>query len=565
MRLTLKISILLALFACLIVLPRCADAQDSQPTAVQIEPSFAEQNLLELDAKIQVLHSQIETQSINLERAETAENKTRIQTNLAQLQERMSDLKLRFDQIASGVDPRPLQQTKGDEKFDLTKELSTILSPVVNEFRRLTSRVRELDSLRTQAETLRAELERSLSARENIAQIISATSTPALRPSLEKLRQDWTNRIAETKAALSFTEGVLQQRVRERTPFGTSVENFLRVFFLSRGQNFLSAFLCGLLFWFIVKRIGGFLLTRGVFSHFGELVERVISLFVLLGAGVGGTFIFLAALFIFEDWLLLTISLLLIIGIFLASKQTIPRWWAQMLLLLNLGAVRKGERVIYKDIPWKVESINIFTVLRNPALDGGLLKLPIADIVGLRSRVCSANDPWFPSNISDWVILSDGVYGQVEMQSPEFVRIKQLGGSIKTYSVSAYLGLSPQNLSQGFRISVIFGIDYQHRPNAAAHFPEQIKAALKAKLNQDGYSKDVVDLKVEYAEAAASSLNLEIIVDFSGQVASQWSQLKRLLNKHILTAANELNINIPFPELTVHFPENCDKLTAQPS
>ena len=34
--------------------------------------------------------------------------------------------------------------------------------------------------------------------------------------------------------------------------------------------------------------------------------------------------------------------------------------------------MREAERVIYRGLPWRVESINMYTVLRNPELHGVL-------------------------------------------------------------------------------------------------------------------------------------------------------------------------------------------------
>jgi hypothetical protein len=76
----------------------------------------------------------------------------------------------------------------------------------------------------------------------------------------------------------------------------------------------------------------------------------------------------------------------------------------EVTLLLNLGAVREGERVMYNGIPWLVRSLNFYTRLVNPELEGGDIRLPLRDFHDLRSRSFDANEPWFPTRLNDWVI-----------------------------------------------------------------------------------------------------------------------------------------------------------------
>jgi len=55
--------------------------------------------------------------------------------------------------------------------------------------------------------------------------------------------------------------------------------------------------------------------------------------------------------------------------------------------------------------------------------------------------------------------------------------------------------------------------------------------------------------------AGASSLDLVVIADFSGEIAPYHNILKRLITRMIIEACNENNWNIPFPQLTVHTQE----------
>jgi len=63
--------------------------------------------------------------------------------------------------------------------------------------------------------------------------------------------------------------------------------------------------------------------------------------------------VFLVALYLFGDWVLLILALLLILGLIWTSKQAIPRFWTPTVLMLDMGPVREGERVHYRGLPWR--------------------------------------------------------------------------------------------------------------------------------------------------------------------------------------------------------------------
>jgi hypothetical protein len=42
----------------------------------------------------------------------------------------------------------------------------------------------------------------------------------------------------------------------------------------------------------------------------------------------------------------------------------LPSFIREVMLLLNIGAVREGERVVYNGIPWLVKTLNLYQYLR---------------------------------------------------------------------------------------------------------------------------------------------------------------------------------------------------------
>ena len=112
-----------------------------------------------------------------------------------------------------------------------------------------------------------------------------------------------------------------------------------------------------------------------------------------------------------------------------------------------------------------------------------------------------------------------------------YVRLVLLGGSRKTYLTEEFLRKNPNNISTNFRLRVTFGIDYQHQKISTHGIPEKLEEALKAELTRDGYGRDIINLVAEFKEAGASSLDFEIIADFSGKVAQYHNVLARAIQR----------------------------------
>ena len=277
----------------------------------------------------------------------------------------------------------------------------------------------------------------------------------------------------------------------------------------------------------------------------GDVIYYVFTVVGAIGA-------LLLVLYASGDWVLLSLFIIFLLGLAWTAKQGLPRFWEQIKLLLNLGTVRENERLVYNGIPWRVVSLNIYTMLENPELKGGRMRLPLRALVDLNSRPYSEEEPWFPCKESDWVILSDDVYGKVVMMTPEYVRVVLLGGAVKTYLTPDFLALSPRNLSTNFRIRSTFGVDYAHQEICTEEIPEKMQTMLVEELNNKGYGDAVLDVNVEFKTAGASSLDLEMIINFSGDVAHRHEALGRLMQRIAVDSCNRYGWVIPFTQVTLH-------------
>jgi len=441
--------------------------------------------------------------------------------------------------------------------FNWGAELKELLAPLFQELKRLTSRPREIERLRSSIAHYRKRTGEIKVAIQNVEELQGlATDTPVVRR-LAELEGDWQDRLSTAKTELSISQQKLQQFERERRTIGSSIRELFDLFFRSRGRNLVLAILASFTFWIVLRRTFSLMQKISPF-HRGELSMkvRIFNVLYIAFTSFGGVFVFLLVLFFFGDWVLLTLALMIILGAVWSSKQAIPRYWAQGLVLLNMGQVREGERVIIDGVPWKVERLNYYTLLSNPRLGGATLRLPLQDMIDLRSRPSHEKELWFPSKLGDWVVLADETYGKIIQQTHHMVELVLLGGSRKTYQTEDFLSKTPLVLSKGFRHHVSFGIDYGLQSQSTSEIPKTLKSFMQKALIDRKYDKADFTLKVEFEEAGASSLNIAVIGDFKGDLASKHNELKRLMSRLCVDACNENGWNIPFEQLTVHMAAN---------
>ena len=221
-------------------------------------------------------------------------------------------------------------------------------------------------------------------------------------------------------------------------------------------------------------------------------------------------------------------------------------------MILNLGPVREGERLIYNGLPWEVASLNFQASLHNPLLQGGKLQIPIRDLINYNSRRYDAEEPWFPSKAEDWVVLNDETYGKVRKQTPELVEL-EVFDAIKTYPVQSYLESNPYNLSQqGFTLFLGFGLDYQHQNNITNNILNQMQKELDEGLRKSAFAEYIESFSLTFDKADGSSLNYVAQLKMNGEAAAQYLQIPRDFQRLAVESCNRNNWIIPFEQITVH-------------
>lgn len=489
-----------------------------------------------------------------LDQAATDEARRGIQMRIDSENERIRQLRRNFRDILGGAEAAEYDGAAVATEVDLREQIGELIQPIVGELREASARPRELDALR---KSLARWTERQRKADvivERITTIRAATTEPPLISELESARRLWAARQAEAASQISVIQDQIEARERLQQPLWSTLSGVLSDFFRNRGLNLLLAIVAGVAAYILFNR--GYAWARRYSpmhrSGKGNLGSRISDVVAVIFASLAAILAVLVVFYARGDWLLLTLFALLLFGILWAGKTSLPPYLDQIRLILNLGAVRENERILLHGLPWRVDCIGFFTTLKNPSLQGGCLRIPIKDIMDMTSRQADPAEPWFPTQEGDWAVLADGTYGKIITQTPEQVVVLRLGSSLKTYPTADFLEQAPESLARGFRVSCTFGIDYRHQADAAASIPEILQRAIHSALISDHGHEAVRSVKVEFDDAAASSLNYRILADFDGSLGSRYQALRRQILTICLETCNREGWVIPFTQITLH-------------
>ena len=515
----------------------------------------AQKSVLELESMVQSMahySRMIDATREVMAGPEGAGREKELGEKLSELQLKLQVMERSFEQLSAGMGLDALQQEK-DTGIDWNRELAEFLAPIMTELKKMTSRPRHIEALRNEITQYDARLRMAKSAQKRLISLVAQTSNPRLIEKLGRLTRSWENKENEIRAQMAVSEKALEQALGEKKSIGRSFKDLVEFFFQSRGRNLFLAFLAFAVVWVCLRYLHKLIFHLSPFHKNGRSFGvRVFDLFYRVFTVVVSAFVLLGTLYFLGDWLLLSLAIIFVMGVVWASKQAIPRFWNQAALMLNFGSVREGEVVVYKGIPYELVSINMNSKLENKALENGFVRLHINDLMELRSRPVTPNESWFPSKSGDWVQLADGTYGCVLAQTPEMVTLKLKGGALKYYPTADYLAQSPVNLSGGYRLTGIFGLDYQHQPIATTEIPSTIQKAVMEGLVKAGHEDSIERIRVEFKEAGASSLDMAILAEFNGKAGAHYWVLERAMQKICVDICNQQKWVIPFQQVSVH-------------
>ncbi len=589
-------SLLKALLWAMVVVPvsiisvsSSAKGQETEPVSVEqaqkSEPeSKSKPEEIALPSALEKLRFQLlqvtKMSSLNREELKSLQKKdpTREVTDrVEQLQNELDDLNKNFETLATQLHATdiPAQQIT---ELGWLDELQEITRPLLKALREITQRPRRIDNLKARIDSLKSQILSYQEAQENLESLLRLNGKPPKVINDEKDNRVSSKQIVDNykenlqRLADKYNPELLQLELDETTRSlhelqtdGTTVfsvvSESIGEFLKERGNHFLLAVstFFGLL-WFLSFLYKVIQDRTKLFSRFNRSARKIVKTVYNLIIFVVSALISLLVLYLLDDWLLLSFIVLFLIALSWTSRQLIPKFLQELRLILNFGTVREGERMFWKGVPWLVKEIGVNAILMNPRLEGGILNLPVGELIGQHSRPFVKEEEWFPTSNGDWVILSDETYGKVASQTPEQVILENLG-SRKYYLSPEFLTLKPKNLSSGFTLLINFGLDYGVQSRICHELPDLFLSALEKNTQDLQDSKPPVFdfLKVQFSDPGASSLNLIVIAGVNGTYGCDYYSLQRKINNIMVQVCNENDLIIPFNQMTLSMsPETMD-------
>ncbi len=507
--------------------------------------------LLNLVSIRENIEKDIASLSKEVAKAESETLKASLQQRLTKLEAERSVTEENFETLSAGVDLTSLRRQE-EEQFDLKQELFSLLKPAIDEMKDMTSKVRQKSELKEKIAYYEERLKILDDSLQNIDLLRRKSDSKKLKGALDKLAQEWRKRHAFMTSEHESARLQLDELLATEVSITDASQNYLKQFFQRRGLYLIVALLVVIAV-IVLSRTSNQVMRRLLPGFKKRHRSFRIRLLELIHRVVTGMLIIIGPMVVFyvvEDWVLFSLSILLLLGFAWGLRQALPRYWHQIQLFLNVGSVRESERIHLDGIPWRVEQINIYSTLVNPVA-GISQRVPINDLVDLKSRPCNPDEPWFPCKKGDWVILSDGVRGRVSGISPELVQLVERGGAQLTYQTASFLAASPRNLATNFRLKEIIGISYALQEKSTETIPQLLQERIRQRIEEEGYGEQLLNLRVEFAQANSSSLDIAVIADFSGELGDLYNRLRRAIQRWCVDACTENGWEIPFPQVTL--------------
>lgn len=551
MKSRLSLSIVVMLCAMTAGMLHAAQAPPEPPQTRSAESWVHLETLLET---IEATRQELRELRQEMRAAEDERERAGLARQVEQRSQDLESLQTAWEMLAVGNVDLEMFGVRTESAFDWREELQSVFEPILLELRRLTERPRRLERLRGERAWYRERVEAAESALRSITAFRENAPTAQLRDGFAALEQRWQRRHQDLSNRLSLVEFELEQTM---APAESTQDPMDRLTDMLSGRvlNLVIAVLVMVGVYLLMRTLAR-LYDRHVLrrSHErGVFAARVGILLFYLFTSIMVVLSGMTVFYVRGDWLLLGLMLILLAGAALAAQRSLPRFLTEARLMLNLGPVREGERLMFNGLPWRVKTLGMYATLENPVLQGGLLTLPLRMLVDYQSRRFTPEEPWFPAGVGDYVLLADGTYGRVNTLTPELVQILSLG-SLKSYLAANFLGQAPRNLSNGFTLVVRFGLDYQHQAEITTSIREQLATEVSAGLTASEFGSHMTWFGVEFAGAEDSSLELAIIAAFDGEVADRYYRIQRLIQRLAVETCNRNDWVIPFTQLTVHMP-----------
>jgi len=463
--------------------------------------------------------------------------------------------------IASGIDRVDYDRISATpEKVTVQEEIGQLLTPLLSDLRELTRQPRAIEALKRELDAQanrRDKAQKAIAELDRLLEELKASKRAAdssMRSYLTNARKQWQGNLDVAASRIHVIELQLDELKKNGGDFWTQLGRQIKSFVLTRGVSIALATLAFFTTFFCQRALYFYFLKYLPLRKY-ERLSFTVRMLDVLHHGVSATLAILAALMVLYargDWLLGGLAIVGLGTLLFAAKSGVFRHMEQIRTLLNLGTAREGERVLIDGVPWKIGTINLFTQLTNPVIGGTGLRMPLDNLMAMTSRPCANDESWFPCRCDEWIRFHDGTLAQVMTLAPDHVELRLFGEQRRWISLSDFIKMEFTAMAKGFTLVTTFGIDYRHQALATREIPQQMTREIHEEMLKHVREEELQNLRVDFKEAGKSSLDFLIIASFTGNVASDYFGLSRLLQRFAVESCQRNNWGIPFPQMVVH-------------
>lgn len=481
-------------------------------------------------------------------------------TNLDTLKAQEKSLESIFTKMVfGGVNPQILlNKNEVSDDYKWQEELLVIVKPLFTEMRALTEKPRARDRLNYERLEVDEKYKTVVGGLDALNAIPMDQVTPEVQKRIEALRKQWNSHKQELENQKNLIALQIKELEDTEIPLELRIKNALSSIFLGRGLVLLLAIFAGvsvvLVFGVAVKRsIMWFDLKRKK-QRSRKVNTRIRLLWIMynLVVYISAMMAFLSVIYIQGDMVLFGLAVLLIFLGLISLRNYAPGYVSELKIFLNLGAVREGERIMYRGIPWEVKRLAFYCTCVNPVLENGRIRISLGEIAGLNSRPFNSEEDWFPTQVGDNIFLPDGNYAKVKRQTPEMVYLDSFFREIMIPAADFY-SMQVQNVAEGFYVSPTFGLDYSHTDLKVSDVAQAFEAKVREKLDEIGVTQYLRSISVQVKRIIyGQAIEYAVVMEYDGECAGSYFRIERLTNHACLEVCQAKGWKLPRQQLSVH-------------
>jgi len=492
-----------------------------------------------------IAESQTEVASVikekekELSNAKTSQEKATIEKELEELVKRKNTLKHEFTLNATGIDTDTLEQ-KDTKKLSVEAELTKVFSPLIVGLTEFTEPSRRIEFLRSHVAYYEQNTPKIRDGLKQVETLLVDTKNEVVKQGLLKEQAYWQQQEKEFNTKLQVAKQQLIEIENRKLSAVDAFNQFMQAVFSKRGLNIVLSIVFFFATFVILMFLRRLILLINPFSYIPRLrfVANIIDVLLYLFTFIIATLVLMVSLFAAGEVLALALVTIVLLGMGWALRNTLPQFVEQIKLLIGYGTVRQGEKVIYEGIAWEVESIGIYSYLINPFLTGGRVRLPIRDLIDLRSRPFGEKENLFPCKEGDYILINQKNWRRIITQTPQSITF-DWHGMEESMQTREFVEQNIVNLSKTpFWLMGNLDIAYHHRFKLTNEITTKLTAYLEEEFKKTPYAEHLVLAWVGFGGMTDTSLKLYTWLRVQPEAAEKYSAMHVVLNKICLNAAN---------------------------